>query len=279
MELFGRDKFFYHGSLRRYVALFGSLFTDVYIRRASDAKEEYIKVPIRYGNGNMYLKAPQDGSREVKQVSRILPAMSFELDNVYKDVSRKTHPLNRVQHPTHFTDTIISTPENYDVTKRNFQLNRIPYNFIFKLVIRTKNTDDMLQIVEQIVPAFDGNLSVTIQDTTGVPVEQDITVILDEISPHDNYEEEMQSRLIEWTLTFEMKGYLYKRTQQGLVIKEVELYSGETFDTMTLIETTNEQGEIHEEQLNLAKATEVVEEMQQMAPVKKITRKTRKKAT
>lgn len=267
-NLFGLDQWFYHGSVRRYVALFGSIFSDIYIKRVSEdgAKEDNIKVPIRYGNGNMYIKVPQDGSRETKQVAKILPAMAFELDNIYKDVARKTNPMNRIQHAT-FKDATSDT--------RKFQLNRVPYNFIFDLKIRTKNTDDMLQIVEQIIPAFDGNLSATINDTTGVPVEQDIIIVLDEVTMEDNYDEEMQSRLIEWTLTFELKGHLYKRTQEGLIIREVDLMSGPNFENMTLLEAVTNQGETHEEQLILSKMTSVFDDTPS-TPIKKVTRKRKK---
>lgn len=235
-NLFGIDKHFYHGSVRRYVALFGSLFSDVYIRRDS-TKDDYIKVPIRYGTGNMYLKAPQDGeSRETKQVSRILPAMAFKLDNFYKDVNRKTNPMNRIQ------NVAFDSEDN-----KKYQFNRIPYNFIFELEIRTKNSDDMMQIVEQVVPAFDGNLSVTIQDTTGVAVEQDIIISLEEVAMEDNYDEEMQGRLIEWKLTFELRGFLYKRTLTGAVATEVGI---QTFmdEYMVDEEDVTEQKPIDEEQ-------------------------------
>jgi hypothetical protein len=212
--LFGENNYFYHASVRRYVSLFGTLFTDIFIKRKSDdgTKEETIKVPIKYGNGNMYLKVAQDQTRDTKQIARTLPAIAFELENLYKDVSRKTNPMNRIQNV------------NLDANgTRDWQFNRIPYNFLFALTIRTKNTDDMLQIVEQIVPAFDGNLSVSIMDTTGVIVEQDIIISLEEISIQDNFDDEMQSRLIEYKITFELRGYLYKRTQNSLTLKEVDI--------------------------------------------------------
>lgn len=268
MQLFGQDGHFYHGSVRRYVALFGSLFSDLYIKRKSDdgTKEDVIKVPIRYGAGNMYLKVPQNETRETKQITRVLPAMAFELSNIYKDVARKTNPMNRIQHPT-FKDLNTDT--------RQFQLNRIPYNFLFDLRIRTKNTEDMLQITEQIIPAFDGNLSVTINDTTGVPVEQDIIIVLNEISMDDNYDDEMQSRLIEWTITFELKGHIYKRTQEGLVIREIDIMAGQSFDDMHLIEAVTNQGASHEEQLILSKMTDVFDQTPS-TPIKKVTRKRKK---
>ena len=268
MGLFGLENHFYHGSTRRYVSLFGSLFSDIYIKRVSDdgTREDNIKVPIRYGNGNMYLKVPQDGSRETKQVSKVLPAMAFQLDNIYKDVNRKTNPMNRIQHAT-FEDKTSDT--------RRFQLNRVPYNFIFELKIRTKNTDDMLQIVEQIVPAFDGNVSVTVNDTTGVVLEQDIIIVLDEVSMEDNFDEEMQSRLIEWTLTFELKGHMYKRTQDGLIVREVDFMMGQNFESMILTDTVDDQGFTNEKQLLLSKMTEVFAETPS-TPIKKVNRKRKK---
>lgn len=268
-NLFGLENYYYHGSVRRYVALFGSLFSDLYLKRiATDGsmKEDTIKVPIRYSNGNMYMKVPQDASREINQISRTLPAIAFSLDNIYRDKERKTNPNIRIPTATFQNDP--NGPES-----RTFQLNRIPYNFIFSLMIRTKNTDDMLQLTEQIIPAFDGNLSVTVQDTTGINIEQDIIIVLQDVKMSDNFDDEMQSRLVEWTITFELKGYLYKKTQTGLIIKEVDLYSGTTLDNMTLIETTDNQGETQDDQLLLSKMTEVMDKI----PSKPVAKKTRRK--
>lgn len=253
MELFGRDKHFYHGSVRRYVALFGSLFSNLYIVRESETKEEYIKVPIRYGTGNMYLKVPQDKSRENQQISRVLPAMAFELENIYKDVNRKTNPMNRIQASTFMAHA--------DMDTKAFQFNRVPYNFIFKLMIRTKNSDDMMQIAEQIIPAFDGNLSVTIADTTGVDVEQDIIISIQELDIEDNYDNEMQSRLVEWTITFEVRGFLYKRTLVSPIIREIDLQEIDGWGNVVSSETIDDQGDIQDEQLILSDFTQILESL------------------
>jgi hypothetical protein len=249
-KIFGSENYFYHASVRRYINLFGSLFTDLQIKRKSDdgKKEDTITVPIRYGVGNMYMKAPQTvEGRELKQVSRVLPAMAFKLDNLYKDVNRKTNSMNRIKHPTFDVDS-----------GTKFQFNRVPYNFIFELIIRTKNSDDMMQIVEQIIPAFDGNLSVTIEDTTGVPVEQDIIISIDEVAMEDNFDDEMQSRLLEYKITFELRGFLYKRTQNSLVVKEIDLQVGYADDAMLDVFTVDDQYPITEEQNVLSKLTEVM---------------------
>lgn len=271
MELFSLENHFYHGSVRRYVALFGNIFSNIHIKRKSsdETREDVIKVPIRYGAGNMYLKVAQDATRETNQISKILPAMSYQIDNIYKDINRKTNPMNRIQNATYKSN--LSGGET-----RQFQLNRIPYNFIFELVIRAKNTDDILQIVEQIIPSFDGNLSVSISDTTGVLTEQDIIISLQEITMEDNYSDEMQSRLIEWKITFELKGHLYKRTQTGLIIREIDLMAGPSIDDMTLIETISEQIPLQDEQVINSAFTALMGSIPS-TPVKKITRTKKKK--
>lgn len=265
-QIFGLENYFYHSSIRRYVSLFGSIFSDLYIKRNADDtdREDTIKVPIRYDKGHMYMKVAQDESREIHQVSRILPAMAFRLDNFYKDVSRKTNPMNKIQKPTYGADGTIK-----------YQFNRIPYNFIFGLVIRTKNSDDMLQLVEQIIPVFDGNLSITIEDDTGVPVEQDIIISMQEISMEDNFDNEMQERLIEYTLIFELKGYLYKKTQSGYVIKEVDIYNSISLDDFSDLEVVNSD-EISDKQILLSKMTDIIGTTPS-TPEKKVVRRRKRK--
>jgi hypothetical protein len=265
-NLFGLDRHFYNGSIRRYVALFGSIFEEIYIKRKSDdgTREDTVKVPIRYGPGNMYLKVPQDEGREVTKHSRILPAMGFKLDNMFKDVSRKTNPMNRINQA--------GFDEN---GKRGVQFNRIPYNFIFELLIRTKNSDDMLQIVEQIVPAFDGNLSATIQDVNSVSIEQDIIITLQEISMEDNFEDEMQGRIIEYKITFELKGFLYKNTNSVYVVKEVDILGA--FDSGSDIEPEIiiDNGPITDQQDITSDLNDVMNSIP-TTPVKKVGRGKRK---
>lgn len=212
---FGKDAFFYHGMLRKYVGIFGAIFSDMYVQRVSDdgKKVDMIHVPIKYGQENAYFDVPQGEERETLKVARVLPALAFEIANLYKDTSRKTNPLNIRAQKT----------ENIDGSK-NFQFNKVPYNIMFDLVARTKNVDEMLQILEQIVPVFDGNLTITLDDgSEKVNDDQNIVIRLDEISMDDNYDDGLKTRLIEYKFTFEMKAYLYKRTQKAQSIKEIEI--------------------------------------------------------
>ena len=264
MELFGLDNYFYHGSIRKYVSLFGSLFADIYIKRQSDdgAKEELIKLPIKYGNGNMYLKAPQDETRENAQHSRILPAMAFELDSFESDRERKTNPMVRIQN--------IQTNDN---GKKDFQFNKIPYNFEFTLKIRTKNTSDMLQIAEQIIPVFDGNMSVNIVGTDILSDNQDIIIVLGDVRMQDNYDDGLKIRLIEWDIKFTLKGYLYKKTQSKYVIKEIDIIgkSNFGFEDVLLYSTSDD---LSDYDMNILSG--LATDLSVNAPITKIVRRKRK---
>lgn len=253
MKIFGEENYFYHGSIRRYIGLFGSLFTNIVVKRSEDA--EYIKVPIKYSNGNRYANVDQGDNREATRISRIVPAMSFTLKTFYKDISRKTNAINRISHSSFDADG-----------KKGFMYNFVPYNFIFELAILTKNIEDMLQIVEQIVPAFDPNITVTIEDidNTLVDIEKNIAINLQEIDTDDNYDED-NKRMIHYRLTFELKGFLYKRVNKAYVIKEALLLGYfSDFDiegrAPILIDQIYEQPPIQDEQYSNSSHYKSIEE-------------------
>ena len=80
----------------------------------------------------------------------------------------------------------------------------------FELSIFTKLNDDMLQIVEQILPYFQPayTLSVNLVDTIGE--KRDIPVIIENLSMQDDYEGNYSSRRsLLYTIRFTAKTYLF----------------------------------------------------------------------
>lgn len=206
--IFNKEDVFYNENIKRYIGLFGSIFNDLYIKRA----DQYIKVPIKYGPGNRFSKVSQSSDgRDDAKVARIVPAMAFELQTFYKDNSRKTNAINIKKDRNADTNGVLG-----------FSYNPIPYTFLFKLEILTKNLDDMFQIIEQIIPIFDPNLTITIQDQKGLVVDNDIGVYIQDIQTDDNYEDD-KKREISYTITFELKGFLHKKPQKGYIVREAVL--------------------------------------------------------
>ena len=74
------------------------------------------------------------------------------------------------------------------------------------LYIFAKNQEDALQIVEQILPYFNPDFSVTVNDLPELGIKRDIKIVMDSVAFEDDYEGDFASRRsIIWTMTFTMK--------------------------------------------------------------------------
>ena len=70
----------------------------------------------------------------------------------------------------------------------------VPYNMSFELSIYTKLNDDMLQILEQILPYFQPGYTVSIKLLDDVAEKRDVPIILENISMQDDYEGDFSTR-------------------------------------------------------------------------------------
>ena len=61
----------------------------------------------------------------------------------------------------------------------------VPYNMDFELVVMAKNSDDALQIVEQILPFFQPDYTITLNDNTAMGTTRDVPIILNNVQYED----------------------------------------------------------------------------------------------
>jgi hypothetical protein len=107
----------------------------------------------------------------------------------------------------------------------------------FELSVMTKLNDDMLQIVEQILPYFQPSYTLTINLIDSIGEKRDIPIILNDISMEDNYEGDYSTRrALIYTLNFTAKIYLFGPVSSGTskdIIQKVSLgfVSGDTQST------------------------------------------------
>jgi hypothetical protein len=225
-----------HGTLRKYVIYFGTLFNNIWVKRfdASGNNLQTFKVPLNYGPREKFL-ARLDGNPDLdRQVAIQLPRMTFEMTGLYYDPTRKLNALNR---------TSASVPGSPDQVRWQYQ--PVPYNIDFTLSIMVKNVEDGTYIIEQILPYFNPVWTATLNINTDMNQKHDIPITLDNISSEDTYEGDFTNRrAIIWTLNFTMKGYFFGPTNQngGLIIKEIDLNfripgQGITFDTANSLNT------------------------------------------
>jgi hypothetical protein len=82
--------------------------------------------------------------------------------------------------------------------------------------------NDALQIVEQILPYFQPEYTVTMKMIDDMSDIRDVPISLNSVTMEDSYEGTLEERrVIEYTLTFQMKLYFFGPVYTGNVIKNV----------------------------------------------------------
>ena len=192
--------YFYHEKIRKCVAMFGRMFNDIYVIRtnSSGAAVSQVKVPLSYAPKQKYLERIRENPDLYNdtQVAIKLPRMSFEITNFAYDTSRQLTKTS--------TFNTVGTTAN---DRKKF-FPPVPYTLNFQLNAYAKSQDDALQIVEQILPYFNPQYTLTIKPfPTDYPdFKEDIPIIIQGVSFQDDFEGAVESRrTIIYSLDFEMK--------------------------------------------------------------------------
>jgi len=107
-----------------------------------------------------------------------------------------------------------------DKNKLDTQFMPVPYNLAFQMYIMAKQSDDALQIVEQILPYFQPDYTLTINDMADMGIKRDVPVVLNSISYEDNYQGDFaERRAVIYNLDFTCKFYLYGPVTSQAVIR------------------------------------------------------------
>jgi hypothetical protein len=212
---------FYNESIRKIVLAFGSIFESVYvIRTETDGTErERIRVPLSYGSKEKFIwRLSQESSlSKNSRVQIVLPKMGFEITTMLYDPSRK---VNRVNQRSNVVGGVYKS-----------MYAEVPYVIGFGLYAFTRNMDDMLQIIEQIVPYFAPEYTVTVKMNDLHPT-VDIPFVLNNVSLSEDYEGTFENRraLIS-SFDFTVKSYIYPNicgSTGGIIERtDINLYEGE----------------------------------------------------
>jgi len=206
---------FYHATMRKSVAVFGTLFNNLKVARtaADGSILNQIRVPLAYGPKQKFLARLDQETGFDAQMAIKLPRMAFEISGVTLDTTQKLAKRN-----------IISETHASDVTKKKTIKHYTSYDIVMSLYIMAKNQDDGLQIVEQILPYFQPEYNVTIKPVTGFDYKQDVSVILGSIAIDDQYEGDFtERRVLIYQLDFTMKMKFFGPTSDQAIIREVNL--------------------------------------------------------
>lgn len=191
--MFGHN--FYYGYFRKYIALFGTIFNDIHISRVDTTANnavQTLKVPMMYGSQDKMLARLNSDPDLSRKVAAFSPAISFEHGAPIYDPTRKLQStLQRCVTATDGTHT---------------QYAPVPYNIPFTLYIYSKEEEDGLMVLEQILPYFTPSLTMSVNMGSPLNYELDVPLILEEPTWNDNsYGPFEDRRALVWTLKFTMK--------------------------------------------------------------------------
>jgi hypothetical protein len=194
---------FYHQSIRKTVIAFGSLFNDIYV----NIEDEVLRVPIAYAPKQKWYNRINDGKLEDgRTFSMTLPRMGFDIINYTYDASRKRNTLMQTMKEH---DSSGVTGYNEEKKEQLYRYAEVPYNLEFGLYVMTKNMETGLRIMEQILPYFTPEFTVSV-NFTDIDKQVDIPITLTSVSSEDLYEDGFEERrTILWSLNFDVKTYLY----------------------------------------------------------------------
>jgi hypothetical protein len=201
---------FYNRIIRKLVVGFGNLFNEItMVRYNTDLTEaERFIVPIAYAAKEHYVLRLEEDYNLDKKVQLTLPRLSFEMTGLQYDSSRKQN-TNIKNYATSTGGTVVG------------QYNPVPYNFDFNLYLYVRNIEDGTQVIEHILPYFTPDYTIKLNLVPEMGMVKEIPIILNNVTQDVQYEGNRSSdpRLVIWTLTFTVKGFIFGPVSSAGLIK------------------------------------------------------------
>jgi len=223
--------YFYNESMRRMTIGFGQIFNNIQIKRKDSNGNitQSIRVPLAYAPKEKFLaRLDAQPNLDEREFAITLPRMSFEISGISYDSSRK---LTRVQKFKHVKTGAEGKILNYNYVP-------VPYNISYNLYSFTASAEAGLQIIEQILPFFQPDFTVTVNAIPELDIKRDIPIVLNSVNYEDTYSGDFsQRRAVIYTLGFTAKTYLFGPASTQKVIKETQS------DIYTDTDTTNKARE------------------------------------
>jgi len=203
---------FYHKTFRKAVTSFAKVFLDIHVIRylKNGDEERRIKVPLTYGPKEKYIyKTLQDPELD-KAIKFILPRMAFQITSVTYIPERKKNQTNMVR-------------RNEEGLEEKFVYTSTPYMIGMSLSIISKTQSDAQQIVEQILPFFRPEYTISINALPELELKDDVPIVLKNITTQYDFDGDwQQQRNLIWTLDFEFPLNFYGPITSSKLIKQTQ---------------------------------------------------------
>jgi hypothetical protein len=207
---------FSHGLIRDYVVAFGTLFNNIKINRRATSGEDAdtIAIPLSYAPQQRYIERLNQDPNLDRPVAISLPRMSFEMVSMNYAPDRKLNTMQRYYGRRQDTAN----------TQLASTYSPVPYDFNFQLSVYISNIEDGTHIIEQILPYFTPEFTVSLKSVTELGLNMDLPMILNSVNMEDSYEGGFdERRIIIWTLDFTMKGQLFGPVSNSGLINKIKI--------------------------------------------------------
>lgn len=204
---------YYAGIIKKAVTAFGKMFSGIQIQRFDDEGVilQTVNVPIAYSNKEKWMVRTTQDPNLTNYTNITLPRLAFEITSYTYDSSRKVNRNNKV-----------STGQLLNNSSMTTQYSPVPYNIEMSLYLITKTVEDGLIVMEQILPMFTPDYTISINAVPEMNIVNNVPVILNSVSVDDNYEGDFQTRReIIHTFSFTLKLNLFSSMSQSAIINHV----------------------------------------------------------
>lgn len=211
------DAIWYNGIIRKCIIGFGRLFSNIHIKRklndpVNGVDVQNIQVPLSYAPKEKWLARIDEDPTLENHTLTTLPRMSFEIIAYTYDSLRKINRMEFMKNnatASGASGALVRTP--------------VPYNIDMSLYIITKSQEDALQIIEQLLPWFTPEYTISINAIDEMGVKLDVPIVLNSVIVSDEYEGTFQERrFVIHTINFQMKTSLFGPISEKKIIDTVK---------------------------------------------------------
>ncbi len=224
------DSYYYNAQLEKAILAFSGVFMGIQVKTGKNGCEDIatMTVPLRYGSGDRVVEAI--GGHNTQNSPHSLPMLSCYMMGMTL-ANERMHGVGGVDRRA-----VLEAGGVFpDDVKSIHRVMPVPYTLNMELSIYASNTNQLFQILEQILILFDYDLQLQFNDAPydwGKITKMTLTGITNE----ENHPAGIDRRMLVWTLSFDFYIWLSPPmdVRQGL-IREINIRIGD-LDSIVLNE-------------------------------------------
>tara|TARA_B100001094_G_scaffold333124_2_gene408839 strand:- start:10370 stop:11212 length:843 start_codon:yes stop_codon:yes gene_type:complete len=205
---------FYNQTIRKMTVAFGSMFNNVYATRLNSdgTTAAHVRVPLGYGPKDKWVRRLREQNpldEDSNETSITLPRLSFEMTSLTYDPDRKKNTIQK---------RFLKGTQNEKIMRNYVE---VPYDIEFSVSAMVKFMEDGLSIMEQILPYFTPEFTVTI-NFNDINQKVDVPIVLNSVNVNEDYEGDFDTRrLITFDMNFTAKTHVFGPIKTSSTIQNV----------------------------------------------------------